>query len=336
MHSFIAFDVVEFYPSISIDLLGAALEFASRHVTICDDERHIILQAKSSPLYNSGEPWSKRMSSILFDVTMSSFDGAESCELVGTYLLHNIKERFGNTCNFGLYRDDGLIVTKAPPWQAELIKKELCSIFAKYGLKITIEANKKVVNFLDVTLNVANGKYLPYNKAGNIPLYVNRKTNHPPRIIKNTPKSINKWLSEISIDENSFSKAAPLYQKALDDSGYNHKLAFSVPTAQSPKSGRRNRHRDIIWYNPPFSRNVATNVGRSFLKILDEEFPKSNALHKIFNRNTVKISYSCMPNLRQKIDSHNKSTLRKTNAVTPKACNCRQPAHCPLDGNCLK
>ena len=51
---------------------------------------------------------------------------------------------------------------------------------------------------------------------------------------------------------------------------------------------------------------------------------------------TVKISYSCMPNLKQNIDGRNKSTLRKTNAVPPKACNCRQLAHCPLDGNSLK
>ena len=43
-----------------------------------------------------------------------------------------------------------------------------------------------------------------------------------------------------------------------------------------------------------------------------------------------------MPNLAQKIDRHNKSTLRKTNAVLPKACNCRQPAHCPLESNCLR
>ena len=50
--------------------------------------------------------------------------------------------------------------------------------------------------------------------------------------------------------------------------------------------------------------------------------------------NTVKISYSCMPNLKQKVDD--KSTPRKMNAVPPKACNCRQPAHCRLDGNCLK
>ena len=176
------------------------------------------------------------------------FDGAESCELVGTYLLHNIKERFCNACNFGLYRDDGLGVTKASPRQAELIKKELCSIFVKYGQKITIEANKKVVNFLDVTLNLANGKYLPYNKPGNIPLYVNKKSNHPPRIIENISKSINKRLSEIPIDEDCFSKAAPLYQKALDDSGYNPKLAFSVPTAQSPNSGRS--------YEPPWRHHL--------------------------------------------------------------------------------
>ena len=83
--------------------------------------------------------------------------------------------------------------------------------------RLHIEANKKVVNFLDVTLNLD----LPYNKPRNIPLYINKKSNHPPRIIENIPKSINKRLSEISIDEDSFSKAAPLYQKALADSGYN-------------------------------------------------------------------------------------------------------------------
>ena len=114
----------------------------------------VSFRQKSSVLYNSGEPWSKRTSSNLFDVTMGSYDGAESCELVGTYLLHNIKERFGNAYNFGLYRDDDLGVTKASPRQAELIKKELCSIFAKYGLKITIGATKKVVNFLDVILAI--------------------------------------------------------------------------------------------------------------------------------------------------------------------------------------
>ena len=117
-------------------------------------ERHIILHAKKSLLYNTGEPWGKKTTSNLFDVTMGSYDGAESCELVGAYLLHIIKEKHGY--NFGLYRDDGLGITQASPRQAERIKKDLCNIFGKHGLKITIEANKKIVNFLDVTLNLSS------------------------------------------------------------------------------------------------------------------------------------------------------------------------------------
>ena len=196
---------------------------------------------------------------------------------------------------------------------------------------------KKTVNFLDVTLNLSDGKYIPYTKPGNIPLYVNRKSNHPPRIIENIPKSINKRLSEISIDEHSFNEAAPRYQKALDDSGYNHRLTITPHLRQSSSSTRKNRQRNIIWYNPPFSKNVATNVGRAFLKIFDEEFPDNHVFHKIFNWNSVKISYSCMPSLKQKIDGRNKSTLQIT--TTPpisKACNCRRAADCPMTGNCLK
>ena len=38
-------------------------------------------------------------------------------------------------------------------------------------------------------------------------------------------------------------------------------------------------------------------------------------LHKIFNRNTVKISYPCMPNIKQKIDGHDRSILFKSNKL---------------------
>ena len=74
---------------------------------------------------------------------MGSYDGAESCEFVGAYLLHKIKEKFGSACDFGLYRDDGLGISKALLRQTELVKKDLCGIFRNYDLKITIEANKK-------------------------------------------------------------------------------------------------------------------------------------------------------------------------------------------------
>ena len=65
------------------------------------------------------------------------------------------------------------------------IKKDLCNVYGKHCLKITIEANKKIANFFDVSLNLSNGKHMPYNKPNNISLYIYKKSNHPPRIISN-------------------------------------------------------------------------------------------------------------------------------------------------------
>jgi hypothetical protein len=76
--------------------------------------------------------------------------------------------------NFELYRDDGLGIVKATPRQTENIKKDLCKIFAHQGLKMTINANKKAVNFLDVTLNLNDHSYRPYTKPNSRTLCAQR------------------------------------------------------------------------------------------------------------------------------------------------------------------
>ena len=122
MYSFIAFDVVQFYPWISTELLSEALQFASEYDTIADNEPHIILQAKSFLLYSYGEPWGKKTSSNLFDVNHGELLRCFS-ELVGAYLLHKIKDKFGSTYDFDLYRDDSLWISRASPWQTEAHQK---------------------------------------------------------------------------------------------------------------------------------------------------------------------------------------------------------------------
>ena len=89
---------------------------------------------------------------------------------------------------------------------------DICKVFRNNGLKITIEANKKIVNFLDVTLNLDKGSYEPYTKPNNTPIYVHRESNHPHSILKSIPLAINKRLSEISSNKESFDKAARIYQ----------------------------------------------------------------------------------------------------------------------------
>ena len=95
---------------------------------------------------------------------MESYDGAETCELVGCYLLSQLKQIPG--IEIGLYRDDGLAILNQTPREIEKAKKkkQICQIFAKNNLKITADANKKVVNFLDVTLDLNTERFKPYSK----------------------------------------------------------------------------------------------------------------------------------------------------------------------------
>ena len=67
---------------------------------------------------------------------------------------------------------------------------------------------------------------------------------------------------------------------------------------------KRKRKRKIIWFNPPYSKNVKTNIGKIFFKLLHKHFPPSHSFHKIFNKKSVKISYSCMCNMSSIISGH--------------------------------
>ena len=83
----------------------------------------------------------------------------------------------------------------------------------------------------------------------------------------------------------------------------------------------------MIWFNPPYSKNVVTKVGHYFLKLLDKHFPRHHKLHKIFNRNTVKVSYSCTKNIKSIINSHNKKVLHQTETVKLKILYTKTPSH---------
>ena len=168
-HAFITIDVCDFYPSISEDLSLSALDYASRSTTITQQDRQIIIHAKKSLLYHQNSPWTKKNTNDMFDVTMGSYDGAETCKLIA-YMLSLIASKFKD--EVGLYRDNGLAVCKATPKEIEKIKQEVSHVFRSNGLKITIDANKRIVKFLDVTFDLTNGSYKPYMKPNNKILYI--------------------------------------------------------------------------------------------------------------------------------------------------------------------
>ena len=156
------------------------------------------------------------------------------------------------------------------------------------------------MNYLDVTFNLTDGSYYPYRKPNNLPQYINIKSNHPPNIIKQLPASINRRISDNSCNEHEFNKAKPIYDDALKSSGYTEMLSFNKH--RHPVRPRRNRQRNIIWYNPTFSKSVKTNIGRTFLQLISRHFPRHHRYHSLFNKNNVKVSYSCMDNMQSIIN----------------------------------
>ena len=233
----------------------------------------------------------------------------------------------------GLYRDDGLAVSGTSRRQNENMSKQIAKIFENFNLEITSEVNSKRVDFLDIIFDLDDESYEPYNKPGNIPQYVHRLSNHPPAIIKNIPTNVNKRLSSISSSEKLFQKAAPLFQEAIEKSGYDFKLTYQPqPDNQAPK--KQKRKRPALWFNPPYNATVKTNIGRDFLRLIDECFPPSNTLHKIFNRQTVKVSYSTTPNMAQTIAAKNAKIL-KEEGEAKRECNCPKTKICPLNKKCL-
>ena len=179
---FLQFNIEAFYPSITPDLLNRSLDWATTHSPITADEREIIIHSKRSLLYFQGSAWVKQQNSD-FDVGMGSYDGAECCDITGLFLLSQLQ---GLGLNIGLYRDDGLATSRLTPRQNQLALQKIERIFQQNGLKIPgAEANKSEVNFLDVTLNLLEGSFRPYQKPGNSISYVHVDSNHPPSIIRN-------------------------------------------------------------------------------------------------------------------------------------------------------
>lgn len=127
-----------------------------------------------------------------------------------------------------------------------------------------------------------------------------------------------------------------MYETALKIAGHPSDLKYNPIPAK-----KKRRRIKPIYFNPPYSINVKTNVGQEFLKLLDKHFPKGSELHRYFNRSKVKISYCTMNNLKKYVNKHNSKILnKKSENEAGRTCNCRKDpdtgeVKCPLQKKCL-
>ena len=278
-----------------------------------------------------------------FDVAQGSWDGAEVTDLVGLYLLSKLQHL--DEMNHGLYRDDMLGVTELHGKAAERLKQNISRVFQAEGLTVKVEVNKKVVDYLNVTLSLLDGTHRDFTKPGQVLNYVHVHSNHPPVVTKNISEGIAYRLSVNSSNETLFNQAKGPYEEALKRSGHTSNLSYKPEVAggKAPRR-RRKRRKNTIWFNPPWCNSVTTDIGRKFLKLVDTSFPPGHRLHKIFNRRTMKVSYSTMPNLGRIVSTHNNKVLKSLVPVVPKRpwgnCSCprkkREANECLLGGECIE
>ena len=118
---------------------------------------------------------------------MGAYNRVEVCELNGNYLTYELSKLYEKK-DIGLYRYNGLVLFKNKSGlESEKTKNSIRSIFWKNELKIIIQCNLKNLNYLDVTLNLSDSSYRPFNKANNEVNYIHKQSSHPPSIIKQLP-----------------------------------------------------------------------------------------------------------------------------------------------------
>ena len=110
-------------------------------------------------------------------------------------------------------------------------------------------------------------------------------------------------------------------------------MIYTPATENNNPERSKARKRKIIRFNPSYSIDMETNIGKTLLQLVKKHFSRKNSFHKIFNKNTIKISYSCMRNISSMIASRNKSILRP--AAEEYGCNRRNKDSCPLQNQCL-
>ena len=97
--------------------------------------------------------------------------------------------------------------------------------------------------------------------------------------------------------------------------GYNDSITFTKPPAvpSNDQQHKKRRRRNVLWYNPPYSADVQSNVTKMFYAIIDKCFPEDHPyLGKLFNRKNMKLAYSTTRNVDAIIASHNKKILNSS------------------------
>ena len=89
-------------------------------------------------------------------------------------------------------------------------------------------------DFLDISFKLNTGKYFPFKKSNNTPLYIHSNSNHLPSIIKQLPSMTSKGIQTYLVTKLNLTKLIRLrtkrHLKTVDTK--QHRSSRNQPTIQ--------------------------------------------------------------------------------------------------------
>lgn len=205
----------------------------------------IILTAKKLLLTLNNSTWIKCHYDN-FDVPMGAYDSAQIADLVGIYILDILSRICKSQTNRPIQRWWTRVHTDSKGPLTLKIQKKIIRAFKLLGFRIEISSEPKIVDYLDITLNLTNNTFKLYHKDNETPTYINVNSNHFKTIVKQIPTTINTRISQWSSNVNIFN------ENVLQKSGFKNKSSYLIPinNTKTPGIKRRHRKRKTIWFNP--------------------------------------------------------------------------------------
>ena len=113
------------------------------------------------------------------------------------FFLSKLNDIIGSG-NGGLYKDDGLLAIQGSGPEIEKIKKSIVALFK--GMDMCIEIGNTCVrtDYLDIIIDLENDTYEPFTKENSTIQYIDKGSNHPPVVLRNLLKMIEKRISNLS------------------------------------------------------------------------------------------------------------------------------------------
>ena len=178
--------------------------------------------------------------------------------------------------------------------QAEKIRIDVIKVFKQeLDLSITSEANLKIVNFLDVTLNLSTGKYQPYNKPNNDPKYIDFNSNHPPSVTQNFAESMSTRINNLLSDEHVLNSRKNIYDNASRKCVYKQNIKLQHNVFVEVQKRKSNRGRKTTCFSLSYSCSVATNINKKFFSLQDKHLPKNTNSIRFTKTISTSVTVEC-------------------------------------------